>query len=165
MQLICGFYHLTGRAATDDLLRAMIRPMIEPGLTPKVRTSLHGPVALARLDFGAEAKPAGELPRGAGGVVLAADARIDAVDGQESGDGRDGDSAILAALAQWGDDAIERLAGDFSLAAFDPISAGSSARVITWACVRSITPIVPARYSLSPRCRAACMAPASRAAC
>jgi asparagine synthase (glutamine-hydrolysing) len=122
MQLICGFYHLTGRAATDDLLQAMIRPMIEPGLTPKVRTWLDGPVALARLDFGTEAKPAGELPRGAGGVVLAADARIDAVDGQESGDGRDAESTILRALAQRGDDAIERLAGDFSLAAFDPIS-------------------------------------------
>jgi asparagine synthase (glutamine-hydrolysing) len=124
MRLICGFLHLDGRPAEAGRLAAMVAAMIEPGLTPAVASFAEGPMALATLDFAHAASPqvgstAAILPRGASGLVLAADARL-----YEGVDGRTDEAAVLDALEREGSDGsgggLRGIFGDFALAAWNP---------------------------------------------
>lgn len=130
MRLICGFLHLDGRPAEVGRLAAMVAAMVEPGLTPAVARFAEGPIALATLDFAPGslpgsapprvAPPATDLPRGARGLVLAADARL-----YEGADGRTDEATVLHALERRGGDGggdgwLGGIFGDFALAAWDP---------------------------------------------
>ncbi|RJF83635.1 hypothetical protein D3877_03020 [Azospirillum cavernae] len=126
MRLICGFLHLDGRPAEAGRLAAMVAAMIESGLTPAVASFVEGPMALATLEFApAAAIPrvdppaATALPRGASGLVLAADARL-----YEGADGKTDEAALLNALerreADGSDGGLGGIFGDFALAAWDP---------------------------------------------
>lgn len=130
MRLICGFLHLDGRPAEAAQLDAMAAAMIEPGLTPTIACHVEGPVALAMLDFtasgpGSRSDLPPALPRGASGLVLAADARLyEGPDGEIAGPA--GEAALLGALERGGSDGggadggLRGFAGDFALAAWSP---------------------------------------------
>ncbi|MGX1305702.1 asparagine synthase (glutamine-hydrolyzing) [Amorphus suaedae] len=125
MRLICGFLHLDGRPAEPGRLAAMVAAMTEPGLTPAVARFAEGPIALATLDFApaAAASRVGQseasLPRGASGLVLAADCRL-----YEAIDGRTDEAALLETLESRGSDGsdggLRGVFGDFALAAWNP---------------------------------------------
>jgi asparagine synthase (glutamine-hydrolysing) len=125
MRLICGFLHLDGRPAEAGRLAAMVAAMIEPGLSPTVARFVDGSAALATLDFASATAvahgvpPATTLPRGDGGLVLAADARL-----YEGADGKTDEAALLHALERPGGDGsdggLAGIVGDFALAAWNP---------------------------------------------
>ncbi|WAH57636.1 asparagine synthase-related protein [Pseudomonas silvicola] len=126
MRLICGFTHMNGQAAEAERLERMIQAMIEPGLSPHIARHLDGPTALAMLDF---SQVAGELPQGADGLVLAADAQIHEPRG-------DSEALLLAALQTQRPEAVGQLIGDFGAAAWHP---GSGSLI----CVRDAMGVRP----------------------
>lgn len=114
MRLIGGFLHLDGAPADPHHLDAMEAAMTEPGLNPRVIRHVDGPLALLTLDFHPSPAAAPASPEGAAGLVLAADLRMDGPEGVT-------DAASLARLlARDGVTGLNRLAGDFAFAAWDP---------------------------------------------
>ncbi|MDP1663590.1 MAG: asparagine synthase-related protein [Methylobacter sp.] len=120
MRLICGFYHLNGRAAEKSRLDLMVQSMIEPGLTPQIAHIIEDSLALAILDF---ASPkAIEIVKSENGLLLAADCRLDEPDKLAAAlnVSAQQDDLLLHALQQWGTEGLNKILGDFAFAAWNP---------------------------------------------
>jgi len=120
MRLICGFYHLDGRAAEKSRLDLMVQAMIEPGLSPQIAHIIEDSLALAVLDFAGQ--KAIEIVKGENGLLLAADCRLDEPDKLASAlnVSAQQDDLLLHALQQWGAEGLNKILGDFAFAAWNP---------------------------------------------
>lgn len=113
VRLICGYVQLDDRPADSSTLERMCESLGSRGLRAAVSQRVDGAAAIAVLDFAATAL-AGPLPVSAGGIWLAADARLDDVDPR--GDA----SATLDAFEREGADLPAHLDGDYALAFWTP---------------------------------------------
>ncbi|MFW6012546.1 MAG: asparagine synthetase B family protein, partial [bacterium] len=123
--LICGFWNVDGRPASEGLLEAMAeQTFLLPGAEQEAL--LSGPVGLvtARRLRGAPARPTSapqRAPENSARRLLAFAGRLDnrAKLASQGLTGSDREM-ILGAYERWGTGAVERIEGDFVFALWDP---------------------------------------------
>jgi len=115
MHLISGALYLDGRTAQASELESMLGAMQPKSLATRRTVHVEGPVMLGRLSIRESDAPQ-PLPRAAGGIVMAADCRLD----NERGGAAPEDAQLLAALGCLDGSQPARALGDYAAAVWDP---------------------------------------------
>lgn len=121
MRLICGLITLDGSNADAARVDAMAASLHQPHAKGHVSVWNDGSAAFAVLDFASA--EANAIVQTSAGSVLAADVRLDDIPWlqQKSGTSSSAPDTLAAhALDRWGQDAPEKLLGDFALAHWNP---------------------------------------------